>query len=88
MVGVPTHTFFFSTLVGLVPLNAVHISTGYALANGGNIDKRIPAIIFSIGTVVCGIMFYLDRKKKAGKKAASPKKATSPKRKAAAKKTK
>ena len=65
LVGVPTHTFFFSTLIGLVPLNAVHISTGYALANGGDIDKRIPMVIFCIGSVAGGIMFYNDRKKKA-----------------------
>jgi uncharacterized membrane protein YdjX (TVP38/TMEM64 family) len=33
IVGVPLHQFFFATLIGLIPANYLHVSTGQAINN-------------------------------------------------------
>lgn len=46
IIGVPFKTFFFATLLGLMPANIIHINTGMTLANIKKVGLTYDSIIF------------------------------------------
>lgn len=71
LVGVPLWAFAFGTLFGLMPMNAVHVTTGRALATAAEdpskfvqvfeSNKKIGFLIFGCGSLIT-LFLYFRRK--------------------------
>lgn len=80
LVGVPLYAFAIGTMFGLMPMNAVHVTTGRALVTAAeNPDtfrdifrqnKKIGFLIFGCGTLLC-IAMYLRGDQSAKKEKAA-----------------
>lgn len=63
--GISPLTFFFSTLLGLVPLNSCHICSGRALAEAGKLEKGPLTVVAGVGSVcLVGLFLAMKWKKK------------------------
>ncbi|CAD7953518.1 unnamed protein product [Amoebophrya sp. A120] len=62
-VGIHAFEFYFSTLLGLVPLNTVHILSGRALAEFGKVEKGPVLSIMGVGTVLLVAVLLWKRRK-------------------------
>jgi uncharacterized membrane protein YdjX (TVP38/TMEM64 family) len=53
IVGVPLSTFFYATLVGLIPMNLIHINAGITLATMQEfgVDWKSIAMLFVLGFI-------------------------------------
>jgi len=60
LLDVPLVSFFFSTIVGQIPLNTVHMFAGYTMAKSGKFEPGNIKWIMIGGVIVTGYMFFGD----------------------------